>query len=153
MANIKMASQMLEVILQQTGLFYAEPNNRVTRYFQILHRECQRELNLINDLLDLSRLEDSTIPLTPTAINLQTWLPAIIDPFWERTRSHQQLLQVEIPANLPQMTTDPSSLERILTELLNNACKYTPASETITLSALATAEMLITGKQFWSEDC
>ncbi|MCG8362493.1 MAG: PAS domain S-box protein [Pseudanabaenales cyanobacterium] len=142
MTNIKMATQMLEIILQQTGAFNTEPNNRVNRYFQILHRECQRELSLINDLLDLSRLDEGTVPLTLTKIDLQTWLPSIIEPFLERAHSHQQHLQVDIPAKLPQIATDSSSLERILTELLTNACKYTPARETITLSAVATPEML-----------
>lgn len=40
------------------------------------------------------------------------------------------------------MTTDLTALERILTELLNNACKYTPSRETISVSVHATAEML-----------
>ena len=113
MTNIKLATQMLEIILKQTGAIGIESNNQVTRYFQILYRECQRELSLINDLLDLSRLDQETVPLTVTAIDLQTWLPSIVAPFLERAHSHQQRLQVTIPADLPQLTIDPSSLERI----------------------------------------
>ncbi|MDJ0707694.1 MAG: PAS domain-containing protein [Leptolyngbyaceae cyanobacterium MO_188.B28] len=140
MTNIKLATQMLEIILKQAGAIGGEANNQVTRYFQILYRECQRELSLINDLLDLSRLDQETVPLMLTAIDLKTWLPSIIAPFLERAHGQQQRLQVNIPADLPKMTIDPTSLERILTELLNNACKYTPARETITLSAMATPE-------------
>ena len=138
MANIKMAIQMLEVVLGQTGIL-AE-TNKAARYFQILRDECQREISLINDLLDLSRLEAGTETSILTTLNLQTWIPKIVEPFLERAIRQQQHLQVDIVAELPPLTVDQSHLERILTELLHNACKYTPAGETITLSAQVEAK-------------
>ncbi len=68
MANIKMATQMLGVVLQQSGIFSTEPN-RASRYFQILQEECQREVNLINNLLDLARLDIEVEPLVLTTID------------------------------------------------------------------------------------
>ncbi|MDX2214738.1 MAG: sensor histidine kinase, partial [Oculatellaceae cyanobacterium bins.114] len=47
----------------------------------------------------------------------------------------QQTLEIEIAKDLPLVKADPSYLERILAELLNNACKYTASHETITVSA------------------
>jgi signal transduction histidine kinase len=67
-------------------------------------------------------------------MNLQDWLPTIIEPFRVRTQDHQLLLQVELPPSLPALISDRASLERILAELLNNACKYTPKGGKITLS-------------------
>jgi len=141
MTNIRMATQMLEVSLRQAGLFEAEPS-RVTRYFQILQEECQREINLINNLLDLARLDAEVEPLVLTTIQLQVWLPSITKPFLERTRSQQQRLELELAAVLPPLITDRSHLERILQELLQNACKYTPAGATITVTAQTTATLL-----------
>jgi PAS domain S-box-containing protein len=141
MSNIKMATQMLEITLGQEGVLYTE-NSKTDRYFQILNEECQRELNLINDLLDLSRLDAGTEPLILTTINPQIWIHSIIEPFIERAQSQQQSLQIDIPEQLPLLTTDISYLERILTELLNNACKYTPPGEKITVTAHATSKML-----------
>ena len=140
MANIKMAAHMLKISLNQMGLFDAD--NRATQYFRILDNECQRELRLIDNILNLSRLEAGTEPLTLEPLELQVWLPKIIEPFVERARSQRQSLRFNLPADVPFLTTDPSSLERILTELLYNACKYTPAGETITVSVQATAEMV-----------
>ena len=139
MANIKMAIQMLEVVLGQKGILDAE-TSRAARYFQILRDECQREINLINDLLDLSRLEAGTETSSLTTLNLQTWIPKIVEPFLERASRQQQHFQVDIAAGLPSLTVDQSHLERILTELLHNACKYTPAGETITVAAQVNAE-------------
>ena len=132
---------MLEVTLRQAGLFDAEPN-RVTRYFRILQEECQREINLINNLLDLARLNADAEPLVLVTIPLQVWLPSLIKPFLERTRSQQQRLELKLAAVLPPLVTDRSHLERILHELLQNACKYTPAGEIITVTAQATATLL-----------
>jgi signal transduction histidine kinase len=66
----------------------------------------------------------------------------LTESFSERIRQQQQQLAVHIPDHLPDFTTNLPYLERILTELLNNACKYTPSGETITISAQATSEAL-----------
>jgi signal transduction histidine kinase len=137
MANIKMATEMLEIILRQAGILDAEPN-RTSRYFQILQTECQREVNLINDLLDLARLDADVDPLMLTTIQTQVWLLCIARPFIERAQSQKQQLRLDLDTDLPPLNADVAYLERILSELLNNACKYTPLGGTITVAAHAT---------------
>jgi signal transduction histidine kinase/histone H3/H4 len=141
MSNIKMATQMLEVSLKALGVFDHE-TAPINRYFNILREEGQREMGLINDLLDLTRLDSGVEPLAYTAIVLPFFLAHIAEPFLERTRKQQQQLLLHLPETLPSLTTDRAYLERIITELLQNACKYTPAGETITLAARATATAL-----------
>jgi len=141
MSNIKMATQMLEIILREYGLLPsdgapASPLHRATQYFQILNNECRRETNLINDLLDLSRLEAEADPLIWSTIRLQDWLPAIAEPFEQKIQTQHQTLQFHISPELPSLTIDLQYLERILTELLQNACKYSPARATISISAI-----------------
>jgi signal transduction histidine kinase len=154
--NMKMAIQMLEVALDQIiqmlemaldqikQVSLAEPaadvssNKTVQRaihYLQILDRECDREINLVNDLLDLQRLEAGVQDTMMDWIDLNLWLPTLIHAFEERTQARQQQLQIEIPAPLPQIFSDFRALSRILTELLHNACKYTPPGESITITA------------------
>jgi Signal transduction histidine kinase len=70
-----------------------------------------------------------------TTIEPRMWNSQYCRSLIERAESQQQDLQLEIPSELPALTTDLSHLERILMELLNNACKYTPAGGTITVSA------------------
>ncbi|HEY9750740.1 MAG TPA: ATP-binding protein [Allocoleopsis sp.] len=132
MATMRMAIQMVEMVLQSAIETEVSTANR---YIQILKNECQRETNLINDLLDMARLEAGAAPLNVTTISLSLWLPIIAEPFLERTNSQQQKLVLDIAANLPDLNTDPSYLERALSELLHNACKYTPIGEVITLTA------------------
>jgi signal transduction histidine kinase len=143
--NMKMAIQMLEVALEQIkAASFVEtgadsPSNktvqRAMHYLQILNSECDREIHLVNDLLDLQRLEAGVQDSIMDWIDLNLWLPTLIDAFEERTQARQQQLQLEIPALLPQIRSDFDALSRILTELLHNACKYTPPGETITVVA------------------
>lgn len=135
MSNIKMAIQMLTVTLGQNNALAQQ--DRIHQYLQILQNECAREISLIDDLLDLRRLEAEEQPLALEPIHLQTWLLQIVEPFAERIRNASQTLRLDIPPTLPPLVSDSSSLERILAELLNNACKYTPSGEQIALTAAA----------------
>jgi len=55
----------------------------------------------------------------------------MIHPFWQRCEIHHQELILNFQISRDLITTDQSLLERIVLELLNNACKYTPAHERI----------------------
>ena len=125
-ANMKMAIQMLKT----------SPNQeKKQRYIEILQAECNREIELINELLDLQRLETASYPnLVQEAINLKEWLPEIVEPFSVRARENNQSLQIQLAPHLPQLLTDRASLERAIAELANNACKYTPAGGKIVIS-------------------
>ncbi|ARV62102.1 ATPase [Nostocales cyanobacterium HT-58-2] len=138
--SINLAAQTLESVLKQEGLFEIE---LVPQLLNILHKECQRESKLINDLLTLTYLEAQAEPLTLIVIDLQTWLPSIIEPFRELIQCQQQQLHLMINSDLPPLETDITDLERIITELLNNACKFTSAGEAITVSVSQTAGTVV----------
>ncbi|MUL35048.1 PAS domain S-box protein [Gloeocapsopsis dulcis] len=124
-ANMKMALSMLKL---------SPTPEKSQRYLEILQTECARENELINELLDLQRLEAGSYSiLLNEAINLQEILPTIIEPFRVRTGQREQTLQINLPHELPSLISERASLERILAELLNNACKYTPAGGEIVM--------------------
>lgn len=141
MSSIKLATQMLEMNLETLGLF-ADQSHAIARSFKIIQDESQREMGLINDLLDMARLDAETEPLNLAAVDLELFVPYFIDAFVERASHQDQKLIIDIPPHLPTLTTDISYLERILTELLHNACKYSPAGAAIALSAQSTPAAL-----------
>ncbi|MBE9101755.1 PAS domain S-box protein [Vacuolonema iberomarrocanum] len=132
-SNVKMSAQMLEVILQSTNML--STHERLAEYLHILNTECDREIRLVNDLLDLLRLDAEADPLMPLDISLQSWIPAIAEAFEQRIAEQHQQLELAIAPDLPPLHTDLGYLERILSELLTNACKYTPAGEQISIRA------------------
>ncbi|AFY65971.1 GAF domain-containing protein [Geitlerinema sp. PCC 7407] len=117
-SNMKMAIHMLKL---------APSEAKREQYLDILQAECHRESDLINDLLDLQRLEAEVYPSTCQSVDLETWLPTLVHPFESRIHGHRQRLKVALTRPLPVVTCDRNSLERVIAELLNNACKYTPA--------------------------
>jgi signal transduction histidine kinase len=133
MSNIKLATQMLEIMLQRLGIL--QQGDSVSRYLEILEQETDREIELINDLLDLSLLGNKSEPQLLTPLHLQAWIPHIVESFIERLCSEQHAVEVEVPVQLPPLTTDPLYLERILFQLLDNACKFTPDGERIVITA------------------
>lgn len=144
LTNMKMAIQMLGIALNQEHNFFAEmakPQtecSKAARYFKILVNECDREINLINNFLDLQRLDTSNKPVVLETIQVQEWLEQVMKLFNTRDHlrhhcQHQMLLHVE--PNLPPLVCDSFSLERILIELLTNACKFSPRGATITMTA------------------
>jgi PAS domain S-box-containing protein len=138
MSNIKMTIQMLDILLHRHQLLGDSPltdmaadHTSIERYVHILQEECDREITLINDLLDLSRMDAEIEPLLLSTIDLKTWLPYIAEPFIYRTQAQSQQFILDIPDHLPSLTTDFNDLEKIVTELLQNACKYTTSGESI----------------------
>ncbi|MCC5618679.1 PAS domain-containing protein [Nostoc sp. CHAB 5836] len=130
--SISLAAQTLESVLTPAEISEIEI---VPQLLQILHKECGRESKLINDLLTLTYLEAEPDPPTLIAIDLQSWLHPIIESFRDLTNCQRQQLNLKVDHDLPLLETDITDLERIVTELLNHACKYTPPGESITVSA------------------
>ncbi len=148
LANMKMAIQMLGITLNRSQELFSElrkpasEQNKVARYYQILQNECERELILIDDLLNLQQMYAGVQPLLLTSINLQTWLPEIAEPFRQRLHSQEQKLTIEVAQEVPNLIGDSASLARVFSELLDNACKYTPPGEKIIIKAVNKAEIM-----------
>jgi signal transduction histidine kinase len=121
-ANVKMALHMLKV---------SSSEDKRQQYMSILESELKREAELIDDLLDLQRLEEAAFPIEVEDINLKPWLEQTVEPFRSRINSYKQKLEIICPEALPAVASDPGILRRILAELLNNACKYTPRGQSI----------------------
>ncbi|PMB08612.1 PAS domain-containing sensor histidine kinase, partial [Fischerella thermalis CCMEE 5282] len=149
LTNMKMAIQMLGIALNQEQnllLEMAKPHaqrSKVARYFQILNNECDREINLINNFLDLQRLDTTAKPLVLETIQVQEWLERVVELFQARNRnSSLHNLQLRIADNLPSFICDQFSLERILIELLTNACKFSPPGAEIIITAQSKANFM-----------
>lgn len=139
--SMRVALQLLGVTLNQEFGLSAElqkaktSQHRIARYYQVLKEECEREISLINDLLDLQRLDGGNHPTHLQQIELPSWLTRVTSGFQERAQSRGQTLSVNLPPELPAISSDQPSLERVFAELLNNACKYTPPGEQIAVTA------------------
>jgi len=106
-------------------------------FYEIIEAESDRMLNLINELLDSARLEAGR----PLALDAR---PLKIGPLLEKlarlSRLHRfwtdkHRLTLDIAPDLPEIEADADKVHQILTNLLNNAIKYSPGGGTITVTA------------------
>ncbi|MDI9637980.1 PAS domain S-box protein [Geitlerinema splendidum] len=145
MTNMKVALQMLKIELSRAGLVdrgAAVAPTKVEHYLKILQDEWQRELRLINDLLEWQRLDRNHAPLSLEPLALELCLSQAVERFQERATHRHQTLHLEQASHLPLVYTEPETLEGIISELLTNACKYTPPGERIAIAAVQKPQAL-----------
>ena len=132
--NIKMAMRMLRISMRtDTELTRLLSGHPAERYLAVLEQECDREVELINNILDLQRLETTLLQKKGTtndrinleSIKIEDWLSTTIESFTYRADESQQQITTSISNLIPTVLTDRIYLTKIMTELLNNACKYT----------------------------
>jgi signal transduction histidine kinase/CheY-like chemotaxis protein len=100
----------------------AEPLRRV-------HRAGTHLLGLINQVLDLSKIEAGKLELSAETVNLAPLLEDVIGTARQLAEQNKNRLVVESPENLGTLTVDPMRLRQILLNLLSNACKFTKQGE------------------------
>jgi signal transduction histidine kinase len=124
--NMRMALKMFKISTSKDPAALAIlANERHSNYLQILESECEREIGLINNVLDLQKLETGNISLELQSIDLVDWLPTVVETFQYRARQQNMQLDLRLPAVSAHLLTDEGALQRIVSELLHNACKYT----------------------------
>jgi GAF domain-containing protein len=86
-------------------------------------------LSLINEVLDLSKIEAGKLELNPEPVNLARLIDEVIGTAGQLAEKNQNRLIVEAQENLGPLNVDPMRLKQILLNLLSNACKFTKEGE------------------------
>ena len=114
------------------------PPEEVTRLAEVMRREARRLGRIVSDLLDLSRIERGLEPaLCRIPVKIEPTIDATVDLFRQGTATH--LITTECEPSLPIVDADPDALERVLTNLISNAIKYSPSGSTVRVGARALA--------------
>jgi two-component system, NtrC family, sensor kinase len=86
-------------------------------------------LNLINEILDLSKIEAGKLDLNPEPVNLARLIDEVVGTAGQLAEKNNNRLVIEAQDNVGAITTDPMRLKQILLNLLSNACKFTKEGE------------------------
>jgi GAF domain-containing protein/DNA-binding response OmpR family regulator len=113
-------------------------------YLHNVHTGGRHLLALINDILDLSKIQAGRMTLERQSVAVASIVAeaqAIVAPL---TARKQQQFNVQLPAALPAIEVDPLRIKQVLINLLSNACKFTPAGGAVTLRvSLIDADLLL----------
>ncbi len=129
LAAIKNAVQLM--LQGKTG----EINENQTKFLSMAERNINRLTNILNSLLDLSRMESGKINLKFEEVDLKNSIDFILSSLKPQADGKSIRLRMETPGDLPLAYADREKLEQILTNLLGNAIKFTPEGGEISISA------------------
>jgi len=103
-------------------------------YIETISVECDRQIDLVLNLLDLSRIEGGVLRVTHERVDVDEVISSVIKSETRSAEKRQHELRVE-PAEVPPVCADPKELRRVLSNIVENAIKYTPDGGRIVLSA------------------
>jgi two-component system phosphate regulon sensor histidine kinase PhoR len=118
----------------QTGAL-SDPT-AANRFLDIIERNAQRLQSLVEDMLELSKLESNVFKLKRDRVELQRIVPIVLALFRERAEKKGVRLTSELAPALAAVEGDPRALEHVLSNLVDNAVKYCPSGTRIVVRAI-----------------
>ena len=121
-----------EVLLQR---MFGELNDKQDEYLKDIYASGQHLLSLINDILDLSKIEAGRMELAPAPFHLPGALENAVTLVKERAARHGIVLRVDVDPLLGEIVGDERKVKQVVLNLLSNAVKFTPEGGRISLKA------------------
>jgi PAS domain S-box len=112
-------------------------------FLEIIHADAERLAALINDILDLSKIESGRMNLLLRPCALAPVVDKVLNALQPQGGEKSLVITREIPSDLPLITADEDKLAQILLNLIDNAVKYTPEQGRITVTASFAAPFVV----------
>ncbi len=123
--------KVLAHLLQREGLGDEERLD----YLKTIVTECDRQIDFVVNLLDLSRIESGGYKLTKSRVDVNKLIDSCVEVERHRAKSRGLTLTTDVAPELPPVQADFEALRRVLHELIDNAIKYTPEGGQVLISA------------------
>jgi signal transduction histidine kinase len=123
-----------ELILDEN---FGKLNQVQTEYLSDVHSSASHLLSLINDILDLSKIEAGKYELEPSSVNLKDLLENSLTMVKEKALKHGIMLSKHFRDLPDSITADERKLKQIMYNLLSNAVKFTPDGGSVSVKALS----------------
>jgi signal transduction histidine kinase len=112
-----------------------ERDSEIGPILESMGNSLDQETRLIDDLLDMARVNAGKLALKRQPIDLAACLRGAVDAIRPKTEARRQSLSVKLDENVPPLLADPVRLRQVTSNLLDNACKFTREGGQITLEA------------------
>ncbi|MBQ7488130.1 MAG: HAMP domain-containing protein [Clostridia bacterium] len=110
--------------------------------YDVVLRETMRLSRLVNDMLELSRLQSGTASMAVSDFEPQPLFEVIRETYLPYAEDYQKTFIYDVPDHLPPVRGNPDRTQQVLVALLDNAFKYTPDGGTVTLAVEQVPDML-----------
>jgi signal transduction histidine kinase/DNA-binding response OmpR family regulator len=110
-------------------------HERESRFLENIHSSGQHLLGIVNDILDLSKVEAGRMEINPEAMSVRTAVEGVSALMRAITARRQVTLEIDLPDDLPPIEADSVKVKQVLYNLLSNAVKFSPEKSTVTIRA------------------
>lgn len=114
----------------------------MTTYLNLVKESNERMIRLVNDLLDVSRIEMGRMIFFPKQTNIYVLVEKIVKTSAPFAKANNVTLSMEAPDTLPNVMTDPEKISITIQNLVDNAIKYTKEKGTIIVSLTANGKFV-----------
>src|SRR5688500_465598 len=127
----------LTTIKALTKLLMRDGIDEVKRreYLETISVECDRQIDFVLNLLDLSRIEGGVLRVTHERVEVDEVISSVVKSETRSAEKRRHELRAEPQPEVPPVCADPKELRRVLSNIVENAIKYTPVGGRIVLSA------------------
>jgi signal transduction histidine kinase len=125
-----------------------ELNEKQTAFVESILRNGETLLGLINDVLDLTKIESGRLELNREPIDLRAALLGVLPIVKPRAREKRIRISTFLPTDLPLLYADPAKLNQVLLNLLTNGIKYTHDNGNVSVEARPAGEVV----EIWVND-
>ena len=105
-------------------------------YIETISVECDRQIDFVLNLLDLSRIEGGVLRVTHERVDVKEVISSVVKSEARSAEKRSHDLRFEFNREVPAVCADPKELRRVLSNIVENAIKYTPDGGRIVLSAV-----------------
>lgn len=112
------------------------PPNTIAQLLRHARTQAQAIDRMITDILQAARGNTGKLQITPKPIQLRHLFLTVLSDLESQFQAKQQVIKTDIPQDLPQVYADTERIRQVLTNLLDNASKYTPKQGSIQLTVL-----------------
>lgn len=119
-----------------------DDKDNLKEFISIIYQDSNRLANLIDDLLDLSKIESGKMKMVFVPLDIKPILNRCIAVLEKSIKAKALSITVDIPDDLPKVSADDKRLSQVFLNLLDNAVKYTPEGGSIKIRAFANEKMV-----------
>jgi len=130
---------MIDLVMQQQTKSLTEDQLET---FKSIRENNQRMINLVNDLLDLSRLEQGRFVFKPETIYLDKLLKELLKEYTQLAKASNTKISLELETDIPPITQDKRGLGLVLHNLIDNAIRYTKEQGQVKIKLLSKGNLI-----------
>lgn len=133
--DLKNPVTTIKLVLHLLRQFEGVEARKLGRFVETIQRAVDKMQLLITDLLDFDKIQGGTFSVKKDALSLNGVASPVVEGFRLLAHEKRQVLELDVPGDLPQISADAHRIDQAISNLVGNAIKFTPEGGSIRLSA------------------